>query len=65
VADWVIVDGYEEIRSLERETGLEPATLCLGSRCSTTELLPPLWRMPPVPQSYQLPTSRGYVKVFW
>ena len=25
---------------MERETGLEPATLCLGSRCSTTELLP-------------------------
>jgi hypothetical protein len=23
---------------LERETGIEPATLCLGSRCSTTEL---------------------------
>jgi hypothetical protein len=26
---------------LERETRLELATLCLGSRCSTTELLPP------------------------
>ena len=25
---------------LERETGLEPATFCLGSRYSTTELLP-------------------------
>ncbi len=25
---------------LERETGFEPATTCLGSRCSTTELLP-------------------------
>ena len=25
---------------LERETGIEPATLCLGSKCSTTELLP-------------------------
>ena len=25
---------------LERETGLEPATLGLGSRCSTTELFP-------------------------
>jgi hypothetical protein len=25
---------------LERETGIEPATLCLGSRCSTAELLP-------------------------
>ena len=24
----------------ERETGVEPATLGLGSRCSTTELLP-------------------------
>jgi hypothetical protein len=27
--------------NLERETRLELATLCLGSRCSTTELLPP------------------------
>ena len=27
-------------RFLERETGVEPATLGLGSRCSTTELLP-------------------------
>jgi hypothetical protein len=26
---------------LERETRLELATLCLGSRCSTAELLPP------------------------
>ena len=25
---------------MERETGLEPATFCLGSRYSTTELLP-------------------------
>ena len=25
---------------MERETGLEPAALCLGSRSSTTELLP-------------------------
>ena len=25
---------------LERETGLEPATLALARRCSTTELLP-------------------------
>ena len=25
---------------VERETGIEPATLCLGSRCSTAELLP-------------------------
>ena len=25
---------------LERETGIEPATLCLEGRCSTTELLP-------------------------
>ena len=30
--------------ALERETGFEPATFCLGSRCSTPELLPPaLW----------------------
>jgi hypothetical protein len=27
-------------KDLERETGFEPATTCLGSRCSTTELLP-------------------------
>ncbi len=27
--------------TMERETRLELATLCLGSRCSTTELLPP------------------------
>ena len=25
---------------MERETGLEPATICLGSRDSTTELFP-------------------------
>jgi hypothetical protein len=25
---------------MERETGIEPATLCLEGRCSTTELLP-------------------------
>ena len=31
---------------LERETGVEPATLCLGSRCSTTELLPQKLRSP-------------------
>ena len=30
----------EAAESMERETGLEPATLCLGSRCSTTELFP-------------------------
>ncbi len=28
---------------MERETGFEPATFCLGSRYSTTELLPRLW----------------------
>ena len=27
-------------KEMERETRLELATLCLGSRCSTTELLP-------------------------
>ena len=36
-------------RSLERETGIEPATLCLGSRCSTTELLPLTPRLVPHP----------------
>ena len=29
------------MRGLEREMGIEPTTLCLGSRCSTPELLPP------------------------
>ena len=34
-------DGYREKRlKLERETGIEPATNGLGSRDSTTELLP-------------------------
>ncbi len=28
------------LRNSERETGFEPATLGLGSRCSTTELFP-------------------------
>jgi hypothetical protein len=33
--------GFQTIGSyLERETGLEPATLALARRCSTTELLP-------------------------
>ena len=32
--------GHDGKNGSERETGLEPATLCLGSRCSTTELLP-------------------------
>jgi hypothetical protein len=31
-------------RGLERETGFEPATDGLGSRCATTALLPPLRR---------------------
>ena len=29
------------MQKMERETGFEPATFCLGSRCSTPELLPP------------------------
>jgi hypothetical protein len=33
-------NGDDSETGSERETGLEPATLCLGSRCSTTELLP-------------------------
>jgi hypothetical protein len=34
-------DGSSDLPSrLERETGLEPATLALARRCSTTELLP-------------------------
>src|SRR5579863_8743709 len=32
--------GYAPEGDLERETGLEPATLALARRCSTTELLP-------------------------
>ena len=32
--------GYLKGSHLERETGLEPATLALARRCSTTELLP-------------------------
>ena len=47
VTNWVPSGGPKSGRSLffiwgalERETGFEPATLCLGSRCSTTELLP-------------------------
>ena len=28
---------------MERETGLEPATIYMASRCSTTELLPRDW----------------------
>ena len=32
----------ESIWKLERETGIEPATNGLGSRDSTTELLPPV-----------------------
>ena len=31
---------YDSKGRVERETRLELATLCLGSRCSTTELLP-------------------------
>jgi hypothetical protein len=38
VGSWL--SGYDSEKGSERETGLEPATLCLGSRCSTTELLP-------------------------
>ena len=30
------------LRDMERETGIEPATNGLGSRDSTTELLPPV-----------------------
>ena len=32
----------EEVFGMERETGIEPATNGLGSRDSTTELLPPV-----------------------
>ena len=37
---WAIKLANRQKSYLERETGIEPATLCLGSRCSTTELLP-------------------------
>jgi hypothetical protein len=30
----------ERLRKMERETRFELATTCLGSKCSTTELLP-------------------------
>ena len=35
-----VISGGSEGSHLERETGLEPATLALARRCSTTELLP-------------------------
>ena len=37
-----ISNGTFADRDLERETGIEPATNGLGSRDSTTELLPPV-----------------------
>ncbi len=40
-----ILAARASISYLERETGLEPATLCLGSRCSTTELVPACQRI--------------------
>ena len=33
-------EGFRVRLELERETRIELATLCLGSKCSTTELLP-------------------------
>ena len=47
----------------ERKTGFEPVTLCLASRCSTTEPLPPVCRGPELNwghldfQSSALPTE--------
>jgi hypothetical protein len=35
------VVGLHLSSNLERETGLEPATLCLGSRCATIAPFPP------------------------
>src|SRR5690349_22878575 len=38
------IAGSPDFLGLEREMGFEPTTLCLGSRCSTTELFPlALW----------------------
>src|SRR2546430_15597 len=38
---WSLTFLYDtwQMKELERETGIEPATLWLGTRCSTTELL--------------------------
>jgi hypothetical protein len=39
---WIVSSEPEILaENLERETGIEPATSGLGSRCSTIELLPP------------------------
>ena len=47
---------------LERETGIEPATPGLGSRCSTIELLPLCWQsisQSPLTPPQSVPT-KGY-----
>jgi hypothetical protein len=41
-----VVESFQVVEKLERETGLEPATSSLGSWHSTTELLPPLANLP-------------------
>ena len=54
-------DHYTLQIGLERETRLELATLCLGSRCSTTELLPLAGPHRPAParsHSISLPARR-------
>ena len=39
-ADLCLATWLRRQKKLERETGLEPATLALARRCSTTELFP-------------------------
>src|SRR6266478_4429578 len=51
LAGWLFSTGArsackETVHRWERETGLEPATACLGSRNSTTELLPHVLMLP-------------------
>ena len=38
------MDRNASLEIVERETGIEPATTGLGSRCSTIELLPLCWQ---------------------
>ena len=50
------------LNRVERETGLEPATLALARRCSTTELFPPR-------ESFVRESKTGYLAIpqgrFW
>ena len=44
---------------MERETGIEPATNGLGSRDSTTELLPPGARLAILPELFRAESEAG------